>query len=68
MVEKVLLKVPRKAGKMEQFYKTVVDKSLKCEAEATEDDKDPEVIARNRTKNSLVRSLKRSSWIRRRFD
>ena len=39
MIEKLLLKVPRKAGKLEQFYRTFVEKSLKCESEAIEDAK-----------------------------
>ena len=66
MLEKMLLKVPKVAGKMEQFYKIIVEKSLTGEEE-TKDDNDPEIIARNRTKNSLVRSLRRSVWIRIRF-
>ena len=66
MLEKMLLKVPNVAGKMEHFYNIIVEKSLKGEEE-TQDDNDPEIIARNRTKNSIVRSLKRSVWIRRRF-
>ena len=67
MMEKFLLKVPKVAGKMEQFYKIVVEKSLKGEEE-TDDDSDPEIVAQKRTKNSLVRSLHRSVWIRRRLN
>ena len=67
MIEKFLLKVPKVAGKMEEFYKLVVEKSLKGEEEI-KDEEDPEYIARHRSKNSLVRSLKRSVWIRRRYE
>ena len=66
LLEKIFLKVPRVAGKLEQFYKVIVDKALKGEEE-TKNENDPEYIARHRTKNSLVKSLKRSVWIRRRF-
>ena len=68
MIEKLLIKVPRKAGKLEQFYRTFVEKSLKCESEAIEDAKNSEVFCIYRTENSVIRSLKQSSWIRRRFD
>ena len=65
MMEKMLLKISKVSDKMERFYKLIVEQSLR-EEEETDDDNDPEIVARNRTKNSLVRSLKKTVWIRRR--
>ena len=64
-MEKMLLKISKVSDKMERFYKLIVEQSL-GEEEETHDDNDPEIVARNRTKNSLVRSLKKTVWIRRR--
>ena len=64
-MEKMLLKISKVSDKMERFYKLIVEQSLR-EEEETDDDNDPEIVARNRTKNSLVRSLKKTVWMRRR--
>ena len=65
MLEKFLMKVPSVAGKMEQFYQMIVEISL----DGHEDlggENDPDNVRINRSRYSLVKSLKHSEWIRRR--
>ena len=59
------MKVPSVAGKMEQFYHMIVEMSLD-EHEDLDDDNDPDNVRINRSRYSLVKSLKHSEWIRRR--
>ena len=66
MLEKFLIKVPSVAGKMEQFYNLIVEMSVNGNEEI-QDDNDPEFIRRNRTKYSIVKSLKHSESIRIRY-
>ena len=68
LVEKLLTKFPRVAGKIERFYGTIVEEALFGKdpdvAEDFQDDKcNVEVIARRRRRNEVCNSLKRSSVI-----
>ena len=68
LIEKLLMKFPRVAGKIERFYNTIVEEALFGKdpdvAEDVQDDKgNVEVIARRRRRNEVCVSLKRSSII-----
>lgn len=68
LIEKLLMKFPRVAGKIERFYNTIVEEALFGKdpdvAEDVQDDKcNVEAIARRRRRNEVCVSLKRSSII-----
>ena len=68
LIEKLLMKFPRVAGKIERFYNTIVEEALFGKdpdvAEDVQDDKgNVEIIARRRRRNEVCVSLKRSSVI-----
>ncbi len=69
VVEKASLKMPKVAQKVERFYKNIVEESLfGKDPDAAEDMTDPktsiEAISRQRQRNEICISLKRSSFIR----
>ncbi|XP_023323607.1 uncharacterized protein LOC111697737 isoform X2 [Eurytemora carolleeae] len=67
-VEKMFLKMPRVAGRIERFYNNIIEESLFGKdpdvAEDVSDDKsNTEAISRKRRRNEVCMSLKRSSII-----
>ena len=72
MIEKMLMKFPRVAGKIERFYGSIVEEALFGKdpdvAEDVMDDKaNAEAISRRRRRNEICMSLKRSSIIHRTY-
>jgi len=72
MIEKMLLKIPRLAGKIERFYGSIVEEALFGKdpdvAEDVMDDKaNSEAISRRRRRNEICESLKRSNIIYRTY-
>eukprot|EP00092_Neocalanus_flemingeri_P032028 GFUD01034810.1.p1 GENE.GFUD01034810.1~~GFUD01034810.1.p1 ORF type:complete len:905 (+),score=215.05 GFUD01034810.1:108-2822(+) len=68
LIEKMLMKFPRVAGKIERFYGSIVEEALFGKdpdvAEDVMDDKaNAEAISRRRRRNEICMSLKRSSVI-----
>ena len=62
-IEKLVLKVPKVSGRMEKFYKTIVEATLKGNKCDFKDDRCPAVVAENRIKSEVCNSLRRSSVI-----
>ena len=71
MIERLLMKIPRIAGKIERFYHTIVEDALSGKdpdvIEDITDLKGSEMVSRQRRKNEIGTQLKRSSLISRSY-